>query len=230
MRAILLSAGLGTRLLPITEKTPKCLVKINGVSMLEFWLRKLDKKAISTIVVNTHHFAQKVKNEIYKIDLTGRVQIFHEKKLLGTAGTLLSVANPIMDPEVLVIHCDNYSEIDLEDFLNAHSSRNKKCLISMAIFKTNNVQMSGMVEVDKDNIIREFIEKPAHSDLTHANAAIYAFDHLAIKEICKRFPNAEDISKDILPHFVGRIQAYKFEGFHMDMGTLENLKVIQSSF
>jgi len=90
--------------------------------------------------------------------------------------------------------------------------------------------MSGMVEVDKDNIIREFIEKPAHSDLTHGNAAIYAFDHLAIKEICKRFPNAEDISKDILPHFVGRIQAYKFEGFHMDMGTLENLKVIQSSF
>jgi mannose-1-phosphate guanylyltransferase len=227
MKAILLAAGLGTRLLPITEDIPKCLVEINGVSMLEFWLRKLDMKSISSIIVNTHHFSQKVSNEISTIRISRDLQIFHEEKLLGTAGTLLANAQPISDSELLVLHCDNFSEIDLEDFIKAHNNRNSICSISVAVFETNNVQMSGMVDMDEENIIHEFIEKPVYSDLTQANAAIYAFDQRALKEICENFSNAEDIARDILPHFVGRIQAYKFKGFHMDMGTLENLKIVK---
>jgi mannose-1-phosphate guanylyltransferase len=230
MKAILLAAGLGTRLLPITEKIPKCLVEINGVSMLEFWLRKLNIKSLSPVVVNTHHFAQEVNNKINEINLTERVEIFHEKKLLGTAGTLRAIAEPTSETEILVVHCDNYSEIDIEEFLRAHRNRNEKCSISMAVFETSNVQMSGMVNMDEDNIVRDFIEKPLYSDLTQANAAIYAFDPRAVKEICEKFSNAEDIARDILPHFVGRIQAYRFEGFHMDMGILENLKTIKDIF
>jgi mannose-1-phosphate guanylyltransferase len=230
MRAILLAAGLGTRLLPITEKIPKCLVKINDVSMLEFWLQKLDKKSVSSIVVNTHHFAHLVKDEINKISHRGKVQIFQEKKLLGTAGTLLAIADPALDTELLVVHCDNFSEIDIEDFLKAHRNRDKKCSITMATFETGNVQMSGMVDMDGDNIIREFIEKPMHSDLTQANAAIYAFDQLAVSELREKFYGAVDIARDILPHFVGRIQGYRVKGFHMDMGTLENLREIQDKF
>lgn len=230
MKAILLAAGLGTRLLPITENIPKCLVQINGVSMLEFWLGKLDINSISSVIVNTHHFAQKVSHEINEISLSTEIDIFHEKRLLGTAGTLLATAESISDTELLVLHCDNYSEIDLDDFIKAHNNRNNTCSISAAIFETNNVQMSGMVDIDKDNIIREFVEKPLYSDLTQANAAIYAFDQNALKEIRENFSNAEDIARDILPHFVGRIQAYKIRGFHMDMGTLENLQIIEDRF
>ena len=227
MKAILLAAGIGTRLLPITRDIPKCLVRIKGVSMLEFWLRKLDIKLISSVIVNTHHFSQKVNHEIKKISLARKLDIFHEEKLLGTAGTLLATTDPISDSAVLVLHCDNYSEINIVDFIKAHDNRNKNCLISMAIFETNNVQMSGMVDLDEDNIIREFIEKPIYSDLTQANGAIYAFDQKALKEIFDNYSKSEDIARDILPHFVGRIQAYKFTGFHMDMGTLENLKIIE---
>lgn len=198
--------------------------------MLEFWLRKLDISTVESVIVNTHHFAQKVETEINKIDTTKKIQIFHEENLLGTAGTLLSIVDPMTDNDILVIHCDNYSDIDLEDFLSSHKSRNKQCLITMAIFETNNVQMSGMVQIDEDNIVWEFIEKPVQSDLTSANGAIYAFDPLAIEEIQQKFPNSEDIAKDVLPHFTGRIQAYKFKGFHMDMGTLENLKTIKDRY
>lgn len=230
MKAILLAAGLGTRLLPITKDIPKCLVEINGVSMLEFWLRKLDLQSISSIVVNTHHFAQKVRDEISKIRPAKELSIFHEEKLLGTAGTLLATTQLISDTEILVLHCDNYSEIEIDDFIKAHNNRNKICSISMAVFETNNVQMSGMVDLEENSIISKFIEKPIYSDLTQANAAIYAFDQHALKEICDNFSNAEDIARDILPHFVGRIHAYKINGFHMDMGTLENLKIVEERF
>lgn len=230
MKALLLSAGFGRRLLPITEIIPKCLVKVNEVSMLEFWLRKLQINEISTVVVNTHHLADLVISEINKSKTSTDVQIFHEHKLLGTAGTLLANLESTLDSEMLVVHCDNFSDIDIGDFLSAHSQRHKECLITMAIFETNNVQMSGMIEIDEDGIVRKFIEKPRYSELTMANAAIYVFDKRALNEICDKYDDAEDIASDILIHFMGRIQTYSCSRFHMDMGTLENLKIIRDKF
>lgn len=230
MKAILLAAGFGTRLLPITETLPKCLISIKGLTMLEFWLKKLQLKDISRIVVNTHHFAAEVKNELSKFHSRSEIEIFHEKKLLGTAGTLITNLDLSLDSDVLVVHCDNFSEIDLEDFLRAHRNRHEKCLVTMAIFKTNNVQMSGMVKTDVNGIVNEFVEKPLQSDLTMANAAVYLFDKRAISEILECYSNAIDISLDIIPNFLGRIQTYSIEGFHMDMGTIENLEFIRSRF
>jgi len=230
MKALLLAAGFGTRLLPITEKIPKCLVKVNEISMLEFWIRKLERIEVSKVVVNTHHFSELVSNEINVINVTRKIQIFHEEELLGTAGTLLANLEPTLDSDLLVIHCDNYSEIDLDDFIRMHSQRDRECVITMAIFKTNNVQMSGMVETDETNTICNFIEKPMYSELTMANAAIYIFDKQALEEIRKKYVDALDIARDILPNFIGRIQAYSITGFHMDMGTIENLAIIRDRF
>ena len=230
MKALLLAAGFGTRLLPITEKVPKCLVKINEISMLEFWLRKLTIQPISNIIVNTHHFADLVTHEIANSTIKKAIEIFHEEELLGTAGTLLANFASELESEILVVHCDNYSDINIDEFLVAHSQRDPDCVITMAIFRTNNVQMSGMVETDLNGIVQKFVEKPEHSELTMANAAIYLFDKHAVNEIREKLMDAQDIAKDILPHFVGRIQAYGIPGFHMDMGTIENLTLIRTRF
>lgn len=230
MKALLLAAGFGTRLLPITEKIPKCLVKINEISMLEFWLSKLAIQPISKVIVNTHHFADLVNHELSNYSIKKPIEIFHEEELLGTAGTLLANLTLELESEILVAHCDNYSDINMDDFLIAHSQRDPNCVITMAIFRTNNVQMSGMVETDMNGIVQKFIEKPEHSELTMANAAIYLFDKRAINEIRVNHMNAFDIARDILPHFVGRIQAYSIAGFHMDMGTIENLTLISRRF
>jgi mannose-1-phosphate guanylyltransferase len=230
MKALLLAAGFGTRLLPITEKIPKCLVRINEISMLEFWLSKLAVKSISSIVVNTHHFADLVTREIANSRTKKAIEIFHEEELLGTAGTLLANLVTEMESEILVVHCDNYSDINIDDFLIAHSQRDPDCVITMAIFRTNNVQMSGMVETDLNGIVQSFVEKPEHSELTMANAAIYLFDKRAVNEIRDKLVDAHDIAKDILPHFIGRIQSYGIAGFHMDMGTIENLASIRTRF
>lgn len=198
--------------------------------MLEFWLTKLAIQPISKIIVNTHHFADLVTHELSNSTIKKTIEIFHEEELLGTAGTLLANLTSGLESEILVAHCDNYSDINMDDFLIAHSQRDPNCVITMAIFRTNNVQMSGMVETDRNGIVQKFIEKPEHSELTMANAAIYLFDKRAVNEIRAKHMNAYDIAKDILPQFVGRIQAYNIAGFHMDMGTIENLTLISTRF
>jgi mannose-1-phosphate guanylyltransferase len=230
MKALLLAAGFGTRLFPITEKIPKCLVTINEISMLQFWLSKLAAKPIDSIIVNTHHFADLVNSEIANSATKKSIEIFYEEELLGTAGTLLANLPTELESEVLVVHCDNYSEIIIDDFLRAHSQRDPDCVITMATFRTNNVQMSGMVDIDSNGIVQKFIEKPEQSELTMANAAIYIFDNRAVNEIRDKHMDAYDIAKDLLPHFVGRIQSYGLAGFHMDMGTIENLELIRERF
>ena len=60
IKALLLSAGFGTRLRPLTLKTPKCLVKVNGVPLLSHWLLKLEKLGCEEVIINTHYLSHKV--------------------------------------------------------------------------------------------------------------------------------------------------------------------------
>jgi mannose-1-phosphate guanylyltransferase len=89
MKALLLAAGLGTRLRPITEKIPKCLVPINGVPLLDIWLEKLSNIGIEEFLINTHYLHQDVENFISKNKYKKKIKTTFEEKLLGTAGTLI---------------------------------------------------------------------------------------------------------------------------------------------
>ena len=90
LKVLLLSAGLGTRLKPLTNKIPKCLVKINGKPLLHLWLEKLENLKCESILINTHYFPLKVNKAIH--DWGGeksKIYTTFEKELLGTAGTLI---------------------------------------------------------------------------------------------------------------------------------------------
>ena len=67
MKALLLSAGYGKRLLPLTKDTPKCLIKINGITMLDLWISKIRKLGINEIIVNTHYLSDLVKKHFFNL-------------------------------------------------------------------------------------------------------------------------------------------------------------------
>ena len=91
IRALLLSAGFGTRLRPLTLTKPKCLVEVNGKPILEHWLNKLEEINTERILINTHYLADKVNNFLnYDYLQNTKIQKFHENQLLGTAGTLIA--------------------------------------------------------------------------------------------------------------------------------------------
>ena len=91
IRVLLLAAGFGTRLRPLTFDIPKCLIEVDKKPILGFWLNKLEDFGVERILINTHYLADKVNHFLDNNYLQNRkIKKFHEKKLLGTAGTLIA--------------------------------------------------------------------------------------------------------------------------------------------
>ena len=90
IKALLLAAGYGTRLRPLTLNVPKCLVEINGEPLLSNWLYKLENLGCEEVLINTHYLSEKVVEFLEKFNSQKlKINISHEKEILGTAGTLI---------------------------------------------------------------------------------------------------------------------------------------------
>ena len=123
IKALILAAGLGTRLRPYTFTIPKCLMPINGVPLLGLWLNQLDKIGCNEVIVNTHYLANDVEKFIsdqYYEDMS--IICSHETELLGTGGTLWENRSFFKSncDIALVIHADNFMEESLHKLIDSH--------------------------------------------------------------------------------------------------------------
>jgi mannose-1-phosphate guanylyltransferase len=221
MKALILCAGYGTRLKVITKNTPKCLVDIKGVPLLEIWLKKLSELNINKILLNTHYLSDQVESFIEKSNYKNKCKLIHEDVLLGTAGTLLKNIDDFDDEECILLHSDNYTEIDINNVLIAHRERPKNCLITMLTFETNNPSSCGIVEL-KNNIVIKLHEKVSNPPSNLANGAFYILSKEALNIIKNKYGKAQDFVNDILSNFMGKIYVYHTKDFYIDIGTPEN--------
>ena len=106
MNALLLAAGFGTRLRPLTDHTPKCLVEINGRPLLDYWLQDLHAADVTEFVINTHHLEETVRTYVTQHALAPAITLVHEESLLGTAGTLLANSDFLKQGTTLVEVCE----------------------------------------------------------------------------------------------------------------------------
>tara|TARA_Y100000739_G_C20602572_1_gene463731 strand:- start:885 stop:1601 length:717 start_codon:yes stop_codon:yes gene_type:complete len=225
IKALLLSAGLGTRLRPLTFETPKCLVEVNNKPILEHWLNSLEEIGCETTIVNTHHLHKKVsyflKNRKNK-KMT--IREVYEEKLLGTAGTLIANKKFFKDSRIIMIHADNITNFDLSELLKADEKKPNNCLMTMLTFDTDSPQSCGIVERSKDMIIRKFHEKVENPPNNIANAAIYVFESNLLEQLSNRHSLLFDFSKDVIPLFLGKIYSYHTKKTFIDIGTYKNLE------
>ena len=225
IRALLLAAGFGTRLRPLTLTKPKCLVEVNGKPILEHWLNKLEEINTERILINTHYLADKVNNFLnYDYLQNTKIQKFHENQLLGTAGTLIANYKFFIDSTGLMIHSDNFTNMKLINLIEAHQNRPKHCLITMLTFKTNNPKSCGIIELDNKGIVQAFHEKVDEPPGDIANGAIYAFENDFLDWLIKYHPRARDFSTEVLPFLVGKIFTHHTNLNFIDIGTIDGLK------
>ena len=227
MNAYILAAGYGTRLGNLTQKLPKCLMPVGGVPIMAYWIDNILKCNFDKIYINTHYLANEVKNFIYHNFNNERITICHETSLLGTAGSLIHSAKHLATSPTLVVHADNFSSINISQFVNFFLEHSTKYPLTMATFNTDQCSQCGMVRASEENVLTDFVEKPEKFDTTTANAAIYMFTPELIKEI--QDTKLNDISLDVIPKYIGRTKTIRIDDYHIDIGTKNDLLMPNTS-
>ena len=228
LRALLLAAGLGTRLRPLTLQTPKCLVTIGGEPLLGHWLRQLEEAGCEAVLVNTHYLADQVV--AYLANWKGRpmaVERVHEPELLGTAGTLAANREFFAGATGLLIHADNAMEGELSGLLAAHDQRPSGCLLTMLTFLSEQPSSCGIVETDGQGVVQGFHEKVVMPPGNCANGALYAFDQPFLDWFCRMDPTINDFSTGVIPRLMGQIYTWPASGAYLDIGTPQALRQAQ---
>ncbi len=221
MKAILLAAGFGTRLQPITNFIPKCLVPIKGKPLLEIWLENLTLSGVNDILINTHYLPEHVNQFVLKSRFSSYCKITFEENLLGTAGTLLKNLDFMGNEDCMLIHADNYCLANFVDFIKAHNNRPKNCLLTLMTFRTENPSSCGIIELDSDNIVIGFHEKVENPPGNVANGAVYILSVDFIKLLKHEFSEAKDFSTEIINNFLGKIYTFETKETFIDIGTIE---------
>lgn len=224
MRALLLAAGLGTRLRPLTNSVPKCLIPIRGRPLLDYWLELLLDGGVESVLVNTHHLPERVRSFVERSPWKDRVTLVHEEVLLGTGGTCLRNGAFFGNRAFLVGHADNLTRFDVGAFISRHASRPPGVAITMMTFLTDAPQSCGIVVEDGSGIVRQFHEKVPNPPGNIANAAVYIFDPEVLAYVESLGRAVIDLSTEVLPHFLGRICTYRNTRYHRDIGSPESLR------
>jgi mannose-1-phosphate guanylyltransferase len=215
MKAFLLAAGLGTRLRPITDSVPKCLLRIGGVPLLDIWLDGLARCGVDEVLVNTHHLAHLVHAHVASRVGPPAVHLVNELELLGSAGTLRANRDFVAGEKMfLAINADNLTDFDTRVLIDAH--RAADAVATLTLFRAPRPSACGIVEVN-NGIVVGYVEKPADPPSDLANAGIYAFHPSVLEDITG--PAPKDIGYDLLPQLVGRARAVTLDSsYFIDIG------------
>lgn len=230
MKALLLAAGLGTRLRPLTDTVPKCLVPVLGRPLLDYWLDLLFEAGIERALINCHWHANAVVAHIAASRWRSRVDLVHEPELLGTGGTVVANKAYFAGETCLVAHADNLTDFDVEGMIAAHLARPRHCAMTMLAFRTDAPRSCGILQLDRENVVQAFHEKVQNPPGNLANAAVYLFEREVIEAAVRVGRPFVDLSVDVIPGFVGRILAVETHGYHRDIGTPESLRLANQEF
>jgi mannose-1-phosphate guanylyltransferase len=216
VKAFLLAAGLGTRLRPITDTTPKCMLPIGGRPLLDIWLDALAKVGVDEVLLNLHHLAPVVRAHVAARGGSPRVRMVEEPELLGSAGTMLANRDFITGEDMfLAVNADNLTDFDLGILIDAH--RRGGAVATLSLFRAPRPSECGIVDIEDGQVVG-YVEKPAEPRSDLANAGMYAF-RPDVLDLLDRPPPC-DIGFDLLPRLVGRARAVAIDGsYFLDIGT-----------
>jgi len=226
-KAMIMAAGLGTRLHPLTGRTAKPMVPILNRPVMEHMLRLLHRHGVREVVANLHYHPERVREYFgdgsgFGVDLRYNV----ERELLGTAGGVGAFRSYLGEETFVVVSGDGLTDIDLTAFVAAH--RASGGVVTMAVKRVVDPSLYGVVVHDDDGRIMGFQEKPAPgealSDL--CNCGIYAFEPAIFDDVPEGA--VVDWAKDVFPVLLARgtpMFAWPLETYWNDVGNIEQYRL-----
>jgi mannose-1-phosphate guanylyltransferase len=228
MKAVLLVGGEGTRLRPLTNKTPKAMVPILNRPFLEHFIAYLQKHGIKDIILTLCYLPDPVQAYFGDgKDFGARLIYVLEKAPLGTAGAVKNVAE-YLDDTFFVFNGDVFTDLDLTKMLAFH--RKKKAVATIALTPVEDPSRYGVVETDDQGLVHAFIEKPPRHEATTnmINAGTYILE----PEVLKYIPTGSHymFERGLFPDLLARgkpVYAYPSDAYWIDIGTTENYLQVQ---
>ena len=182
MKAFLLAAGTGSRLRPITDHTPKCMLPIGGTPLLDLWLDALHRAGVDEVLVNLHHLPNIVVQHLGRASGPPAIRTAFEPELLGSAGTLRHHRAWVQDEEFfLAVNADNLTDFDLRCLIDFH--RSGRCRGNPDRVPRRAPVALRCGRRRSSGLVTGFTEKPPEPTSNLANAGMYAFNPSVLLEI-----------------------------------------------
>ncbi len=227
MKAFLLAGGYGTRLRPLTDSVPKCLVPIQGRPLLEIWLDLCARSGISDVLINLHAHAQPIERHLRRSGSPVNVRLVHEDRLLGSAGTIAANRDWVgSDSAFWIFYSDVLTNTNLRRMSDFHA--NHGGIATLGLYQVPDPSRCGVAITDDRGVIIDFEEKPQ----TPRSNWVFSGLMVAGPGFFDLIPSSipADIAFHVLPHLLGKMRAYPITDYLLDIGTLTNYQEAQTTW
>ena len=232
MKAMILAAGLGTRLRPLTDQFPKPLLPIADRPLIEYTLLLLRKYGVTDVVINLHYQGEKIIQALGDGSRWGmKIRYSEEPEILGTGGGIKKVAALLSESPFFVINSDILVEINLDKLVEFHLR--KKAAATLALREDPEVDSWGSIGIDSGDRIRQFLGQPdcAAGALTKR---MFTGVHVMDPRVLSYIPDGGFCSIiDVYIQMIRkgeRLVGYPLKGYWTDIGTLERYRKAQEDF
>ncbi|WP_455371181.1 nucleotidyltransferase family protein [Petrachloros mirabilis] len=221
MKAMILAAGMGTRLRPLTNTIPKPLLPIAGTPLIVWNLLLLKRHGFQDVIINLHHLGPMIEQALGNGSKYGvRIHYSHEPVILGTGGGIKQAEPDFSGEPVLVLNGDTLFELDLEALWNSHQER--KAAATLVLRADPDAARWGLVEVGSDDRILRITGR-GRTDSSPIKPRMFAGIHILQPRLLRDVPKGKESS--IIDAYVAAIQrdehvyGYDLPGYWSDVGT-----------
>ena len=229
IKAMILSAGIGERLRPLTNKTPKAMIPIGGKPLLQHQIELLKGHGIRDFVINLHHLPDQIINYFRDGSQFGvSIAYTREPTILGTAGGIKNAERLLSDP-FLVIYADNLTNMDITSVIKFHRQHHGP--VTLTVYDSPSPETMGVVLTDGNDNIIGFLEKHPNPPTSEVSAGICIYD----KAILRYIPPGVfyDQGKDLYPDLLRRgvlLKRFNPHAYVQDTGTKERYAKAQKDY
>ncbi|MEK7513901.1 MAG: nucleotidyltransferase family protein [Patescibacteria group bacterium] len=231
MKVLILAAGLGSRLQPLTDNLPKVMLPVGGKPVLEHLINLCHFHGLNEIIISTHYLSEKISDYFqdgtkFNVHLT----YSHETMRLGSAGAIKLAAPLLANDSFIVLNGDVLTNVNLAEMIKFHQQ--KKGLATFLVHSTNHPYDSDIVEFDHAGLISKFFRLKAGEKFQSLSKS---GTHIFEPEVLDFIPQNQfySLEKGLIPDLLARherLYAYSSNCYSKDMGTPERLNQVNQDY
>ncbi|MBN2057956.1 MAG: NDP-sugar synthase [Candidatus Saganbacteria bacterium] len=220
MKAVIIAGGMGTRLRPLTYNTPKPIVPLANRPFIVHQIEHLVKHGVDEVIINLHYLSQEIKKLLNDGKHWGiKIRYSIEESPLGTAGAVKNAEEFFGRDPLVVFNGDILTDVNISKLVNFH--REKGAIITLTLTEVEDPTPFGLVQIDQDRRITQFIEKPSWNMVRGRtiNAGIYVVDPIIFQKVPQGRPFS--FERELFPSLLAAKQPlYGFvsPAYWMDIG------------